>query len=144
MARRKSAADVGPLGNWAYDTRDRLDMSVEAVVAALPTTYNPATLRKVEGGSSKPGKRMWRELHDLYTRVGTDRGVTLDAQPALGEAAATSPDLAAAIRDQTAAINALVARLDLFVGPLGEVVADMLREQTREATDRRRSGAATS
>lgn len=57
------------------------------------------------------------------------------------EATETADTLVAAIHAQTEAINALVARLDVFVGPLGDVVADLLREQIRAATDRHPSNA---
>lgn len=55
----------------------------------------------------------------------------------------TPEEVVAALAAQTAAINALVARLDLFVGPLGEAVAEMLRAQTAAAIDRPGSGAAS-
>jgi hypothetical protein len=110
MARRKSAAEVGPLSVWAYDTRDALDLSVEAVVAALPTTYHPATLRKVEGGSARPGTRMWRELGWLYTERAAERGIDIEPQPRLGpEQPEPTPneisELAASIRDLARAIQ---------------------------------------
>lgn len=115
MARRKSPAEVGPLGVWAYDSRDALDLSVEAVVAALPTTYHPATLRKVEGGSARPGTRMWRELGNLYAKVAAEKGVALDPQPRLTpeplEPTETPDALVAALQAQTAAISELVAAL---------------------------------
>jgi len=117
MARRKHDADVGPLGVWAYNTRDALDLSVEAVVAALPTHYHPATLRKVEGGSAQPGSRMWRELGNFYVRVAEERQVPIDTQPRLRPEPTTAtetPDpLVAAIMAQTEAINALVRELAL-------------------------------
>ena len=83
MARRKSDAEVGPLGVWAYNTRDALDLSVEAVIELLPTTYSTATLRKVEGGSSRPGVRMWRELGNLYAEQAASRNVDIEPQPRL-------------------------------------------------------------
>jgi hypothetical protein len=52
--------------------------------------------------------------------------------------------LVAALQAQTKAINALVERMDTFVGPLGDVVADLLRDRIRVATDRTQSGAPTS
>jgi len=106
MARRKHDADVGPLGVWAYNTRDALDLSVEAVVAALPTHYHPATLRKVEGGSAQPGTRMWRELGNYYTNEAERRNVPIDSQPRLGPESVTPEDLSLA-----AAIRELVAEL---------------------------------
>lgn len=109
MARRKSNAEVGPFGVWAYDTRIALDLSVEGVIAALPTHYHPATLRKIEGGSSAPGTRMWRELRDLYTRLATEGQVAIDPQPRLpgDEPPTASPDLAQALVDLTEEIGAL-------------------------------------
>jgi hypothetical protein len=119
MARRKSDAEVGPLGVWAYDTRELLDLKVEAVIAALPTTYHPATLRKVEGGSARPGRRMWRELAAFYVRIALEKGIQLDPQPRLDPepagATETADPLIRALMAQTAAISALVERLDLLV-----------------------------
>src|SRR6185369_13757403 len=83
MARRKSDAEVGPIGVWAYDSRIALDMKVEGVVARLPGQTNPATLRKIEGGSGKPSPRLWGELAKLYRRVADEKGVTLEPQPRL-------------------------------------------------------------
>jgi hypothetical protein len=120
MARRKTDAEVGPLGVWAYNTRVTLDLSVEGVIAALPTDYHPATLRKIEGGSAPPGSRMWRELWNLYSRLAEEGGVPIDPQPRLRpeapEATETPDALVAALRDQTAAINALVEEMRLARG----------------------------
>lgn len=115
MARRKNDAERGPFGAWAYNTRTALDLKVEAVIAALPTTYHPATLRKAEGGTVPPGLRMWRELGNLYMKRADERHVPIDAQPRMRpEPAGTteSPDaLVAALTAQTEAINALVGLL---------------------------------
>lgn len=120
MARRKSPAEVGPLGVWAYDTRDALDLSVEAAVAALPTQYHPATLRKVEGGSARPGTRMWRELANLYTKVAAAKGIAIDPQPRLTpeplETTESGDALIRALEAQTAAISELVAEVRLSRG----------------------------
>ena len=132
MARRKSPAEVGPLGVWAYDTRDALDLSVEAAVAALPTQYHPATLRKVEGGSARPGTRMWRELGNLYARIATEKGVAIDPQPRLtpepleatqgGDSAAVVAAVAAAIDRQTQAIvEAIRSRDNILENLLSEL-----------------------
>jgi hypothetical protein len=102
MARRKSDAEVGTLGVWAYNTRDALDLSVEEAVAALPTAYHPATLRKVEGGSARPGTRMWRELDRLYARVAQEKGIDIEPQPRLRpeppQATETPDSVLAAVR----------------------------------------------
>ena len=130
MARRKSDAEVGPLGVWAYDTRDALDLSVEAVVAALPTAYHPATLRKVEGGSARPGTRMWRELAAYYGRVAQEKGIDLEPQPRLRpeplEATETADPVALAIRDQTAAIVAAIEAQGEQQARAMEVLAETL------------------
>jgi hypothetical protein len=131
MARRKSPAEVGPLGVWAYDTRDALDLSVEAVVAALPTTYHPATLRKVEGGSARPGTRMWRELGNLYAKRAAELGVAIDPQPRLAPEPAGStetPDsLVMALIAQTAAIRELAAEIRLSRGEDAVTRQEMMR-----------------
>lgn len=145
MARKKTDAERGPIGAWAYNTRDALGLSVEQVIPLLPTTYHPATLRKAEGGTVPPGTRMWRELGNLYGQLAEERHVPIDAQPRLASeptgATETPVDLVEAINAQTEAINALVDRLDLFVGPLGEVMADLLRDRVAAATARPQRGA---
>lgn len=121
MARRKTGAERGPFGAWAYNTRDALDLSVEAIVAALPTHYHPATLRKVEGGGgalrTPPPSRMWRELSNLYSRLADEQKLAIDPQPRLGPeppGAAQSPDpLIVALTAQTTAITALVGEMRL-------------------------------
>ncbi len=70
-----------PLGAWAYNTRDMLGLSVEQVVADLPSTPHPATLRKIEGGKSKPGRALLRELHALYRKSGREQGIIVAAPP---------------------------------------------------------------
>jgi hypothetical protein len=68
-------------------------------------------------------------------------GKSPDDLPDLIEPTEPADALVAALTAQTEAINALVERLDSFVGPLGEVVADMLRDRVKAATARTRSGA---
>lgn len=111
MARRKSDAERGPLGAWAYNTRDLLSLSVPDVLARLPSTYTEPTLRKVEGGSARPGRRMWRELRTLYQQVASDAGMTIDFQPPLDpepeHAGPPEPDLAAALTALTQELTAV-------------------------------------
>lgn len=100
MARRKSDAERGPLGAWAYNTRDLIGLSVAEVLKRLPTQYSEPTLRKIEGGSSKPGRRMWREMRTLYQEVAAAADIVIDYQPQLEpepDHAPPSPDLAAAL-----------------------------------------------
>jgi len=109
MARRKSDAEVGTFGVWAYNTRDLLDLSVEQVTGdkgapgLLPQAYNPATLRKIEGGSTKlPPVRIWRDLGTLYAKLALERGLDIEPQPRLRpeplEATETPDNVLAAIR----------------------------------------------
>ena len=111
---------------WAYDTRDALDLSVEAAVAALPTQYHPATLRKVEGGSARPGTRMWRELGNLYARLASEKGAAIDPQPRLAPeptGLTESPDsLIQALRDQAAAIDRQTAKMGALVDAIRALV----------------------
>lgn len=139
MARRKSNAEVGPLGVWAYDARDLLGLSVEQVIERLPTKYNPATLRKVEGGSARPGRRMWRELQALYQREAEAAGVTIEPQPSVvPDEPLSEPDLITAIRAQTEAVTELVAQVKALVdvqvkpGELSNVLAAAVGLAVRE------------
>lgn len=100
MARVKTAEERGPVGAWAYEARVERELSVEQVIERLPTRYHPATLRKVESGSSQPGRRMLRELAALY-------GVEAPGEPLaptteLSELAASIRDLARAIQEERA------------------------------------------
>jgi hypothetical protein len=94
VARVKSADERGPIGAWAYEARVEHDLSVEQVIEALPTRYHPATLRKVESGSAKPGRRMLRELALLY-----------GSEPPGASASPPPDDLAASIRELAEAIR---------------------------------------
>lgn len=81
----------------------------------LPTTYNSATLRKIEGGSTPvPPVRMWQELGNLYARLAEERHVPIDAQPSVrpeAQVTDTVNDVAAAIREQTKAMVASQAQI---------------------------------
>lgn len=142
MARRKSDAEVGPLGVWAYNTRDRLDVSVEEVIAALPTTYHPATLRKVEGGSAQPGSRMWRELGELYGRLAAERTIVLEPQPRLRPAAANDDPIGMA--DLVRAINDLVTEMRLARERDQDAAAAMVRAAEALLSAQRPGGASAS
>ena len=141
MARRKSDAEVGILGVWAYNTRDALDLSVEEAVAALPTTYHPATLRKVEGGSARPGTRMWRELGNLYGRLAAERGIDIEPQPRLRPEsldATESPDsLLTAVRLLVETIGAeRVERLEWERGVVASIREVALALAQRDGPER--------
>lgn len=107
----KTPEERGPLGAWAYETRDQLGLSVEQVVYALPKRPNPATLRKAESNSSDMSRPLWRALVAYYQRMARERGVPIDPPPLFGDERAPTGDLAAALARQTAAIEALVAEL---------------------------------
>jgi hypothetical protein len=136
MARRKTDAERGPFGAWAYNTRVLLDRSVEEIVSMLPTTYHPATLRKVEGGTptgSRPPARMWRELGALYAKLAKAGNTDIDAQPRLNpEPADGEPaDLASALRDLTVELTAwrterqgLIDQVNRLDAQVAELVAD--------------------
>ena|SRR3990167_2668724 len=83
-----SDEERGPLAAWAYNARDRLDLSLEQVIERLPTRYNPATLRKAEARSEKMSRKLYRELRDLYAVEARHRNVILDSAPPFG----TIPD----------------------------------------------------
>jgi hypothetical protein len=106
VATVKTPEERGPLGAWAYDSRDRLDISPEQVVELLGK-YDTSTIRKAEGNSEAMSRPLWRALTQLYARLASERSVTLDAMPTFGEAEQATGDQAAL----AAAINALVAEL---------------------------------
>jgi hypothetical protein len=109
----KSDIERGPEGAWAYRTRTILDLSVEQVIERLPTRYNPATLRKVEGGSAKAGRRMLGELWDLYRAEAEARGKIIAPPTGLVTPAASSDPVVAAIDRQTKVMEDLVGELRL-------------------------------
>ena len=100
MAHVKTPEERGPVGAWAYDARIGAELSVEQVIEKLPTRYHPATLRKVEGGSAKAGRRMLRELATVYHSE--PPGLAPEPQPADGAAIVAAIDrLTTAIETQT-------------------------------------------
>lgn len=120
MAVRKSDAEVGPLGVWAYDTARFLVLSPAQVAARAGV--KEATIRKIEGGSNrKPSRRLVYEMARYFREVAAEQGVTVDDPP--GDWAAkprivTDPGLAALLArldDQATAINALAAQVERLV-----------------------------
>ena len=107
MAAKKSDAEKGPLGAWAYGTRDLLDASPEDAAAAAGISY--ATLRKIEGGSTRaPARRTVYALWQHYRRIGLAKGMPVEDPPA--EWRQTVP-LPAPTTDLAGAITALTAEL---------------------------------
>ena len=106
----KTPEERGPAAWWAYSTRDRIDMSVEQVVALLPTTTDTSTLRKAEGDSRNMSRRLLRELGDLYRREYRARGRSDYQEPPGHERKRTeTPDLGDLVR----AISDLVTEMRL-------------------------------
>lgn len=133
MAAVKTPEERGPLGAWAYDTRDRLDLSVEQVAVALPKPVNPATIRKAEADSKDMSRPLWRQLTDYYRDVARAKNVALDAMPVVQADAATPPsaaELLGVIALQTEAINRLIERLDSMASV---AIRDGVRDALREA-----------
>jgi hypothetical protein len=67
----KTAAERGQIGAWAYEARAEADLSVPEVIRQLKArgqAVTEPTLRGIEGGSKKPGRRLLRELASIYGR----------------------------------------------------------------------------
>jgi len=112
----KTDSERGEWGAWAYRTRDRLDLSLEQVAADLG--YSDGAMRKTEAGSPgyrPPSRPLRRVLPDYYLRRASEKGIAIDPPPPsemAGEGSARDPGLAAAIREQAAAIDRLAAVLE--------------------------------
>ena len=112
MAAKKSDAEKGPLGAWAYHTRLLLQASsVDAATAAgIKDTY----LRKIEGGSQRePARRTVFDLWQFYRRLGQAQSVPVEYPPPEWRGAPTLVQIAPA-GDLATAITALVAELQLW------------------------------
>lgn len=94
MAPMKRDSERGPVGRWLRQERLKLDVSVEAVSAALG--LNPATYRAWESGAKRPGAS-W--LPELARYFGSEP--PLEMQPA--------PDMGALI----AALSALTEQIQM-------------------------------
>src|SRR3990167_10256999 len=65
----KRPEERGPVGAWAYRTRQEADLTVEQVVERLAVhgyAVKASTLRGIEGGSKKPGARLLRLIAEVY------------------------------------------------------------------------------
>lgn len=115
MARRKSDAEVGPLGVWAYDTRVLLGLSDQQV--ATRADVGKVYIRKIEGGSEpNPSRRVIREMARYFREEGERQRIPVDDPPAGFMAdpgdGATTPGLADLITAQTEAIDRQTAMLE--------------------------------
>lgn len=132
---RKTDAERGPLGAWAYNTRTLLQASPEDAAAAAGITY--PTLRKIEGGSERfPARRVVWDLWRHFQRLGGAQDIPVEDPPVewkIAPTTATTPydpvanDLAAAI---TALTNELrqwretsQAQGDLLVEAVSSIAA---------------------
>lgn len=101
----------GPLGAWAYNTRDSLGLSVEQVAEALPSKPHPATLRKLEGRNGRAGRVLIRELDALYRATAREKNLSVSGPPVGGKPVVDQSDVAAAIDRQTEVMRLLVEEL---------------------------------
>lgn len=133
----KSDVERGPFGAWAYRTRERLDpLSVEQVAAALD--YSAPTLRKVEGGSAQPSRRIRRDLPAYYARIAQERGIHIEQAPGADEPApaadlaaliASTERVAAATAAFTEAVDYQTQKLDRVWDRLGDLIERLDRQQ---------------
>lgn len=112
MAARKPDSEVGPLGVWAYNTRVLLELSDEQAGRAAKVTK--ATIRKIEGGSTKnPSARLLHDLYKFYKAEGERLDRPVEEPPGYRSAPVADPaDVAQAIRDQTVVLTRLAAALE--------------------------------
>lgn len=133
----KTWAERGPYGRWLITARTARGLGTteagRAALAEADIRIAKSVYAQYEAGS-KPLSREHLPLLEGYWGTFVDPLETTE----------TPDDLVIALRDQTEAISALVVRLDTFVGPLGEMMADLLKKETRAAKARRSSDAATS
>lgn len=145
----KSDIERGPFGTWAYRTRLALDpLTVEQVAAAL--AYSAPTLRKVEGGSSQPSRRMARDLPAYYLRVAQERGVTIPAPPGDAPDTAAPSDFAALLArldEQARVIDRLAAAIEglaqgqaELVGAYGTALAALRSERADDPASASHAG----
>ena len=118
-APRKTAAERGPLGAWAYSTRTLLDVSSLDAAAAAGVTE--PTLRKIEGGSNRnPSRRVVWDLWQFLASRGAAQGIPVEDPPSqwrspighLGvEPETRAADMATVLAQLTAAISAQTAEI---------------------------------
>lgn len=116
MPAKKSDAEKGPLGAWAYHVRDLLDASPDDAAAAARITYT--TLRKIEGGSTrKPARVTVFRLWQYYRAIGQEKGIPVEDPPPewrgdpMPLSILTPDPMVAAMDRQTEAIKALAGAL---------------------------------
>lgn len=121
-ARRKTDAERGPLGAWAYNAMVDLGLSDEQIAARVEASS--ATVRKIAGGSERhPSARLLRAMHRYFMEVGAAATppIPIDRPPGLepddnmagaaGDTLTVPASLLTALAAQTAAISELVGEL---------------------------------
>jgi transcriptional regulator with XRE-family HTH domain len=146
---KRAIDERGPIAAWLIRSRAQFrepnaerTWTVTDFLKALKaeTGWAPTrtTYARWESGATRPEPENLRRVESFYVA----RGIA-GLSASVGATESDDP-LIIALTRQTEAIEALVARLDTFVGPLGDVVADLVRDQVRAATDRTRSDVAAS
>jgi hypothetical protein len=102
----------GPRAAWAYDARDRLNLSDAQVAESIPgprkgEKYDPATIRKAETGEQHMSRPLWRKLTAFYIDAARTAKVALDPVPTTSDETPTG-DMGALIQALTAHTNALL------------------------------------
>lgn len=142
MARSERNADE--FGDWAYDARQSLGLSADAVAKDLG--YDRTTIVRAEG--RQRSRQVERKLPALYARLAREQGITLP--PAPGEKSAPtlpSPDLAALIAAMTRQTNAVTDLLEELRAErearlaLQQTVNDLARDLEAMAAGRRADAA---
>ena len=124
---RKTDAERGPLGTWAYRTRDLLDLTVEVVAERIGASA--ATIRKIEGGSNaKPSARMLRDLYAVYLHAAEDRPRPIAIEPPPGMA----PEVPAPNASGMEAMVAVFARQAAALEEQNAIMREQLAEMRRQ------------
>lgn len=111
-ASRKTDAQRGELGVWAYNTM--VDLGLSDVQIASEVGASAATIRKIMGGSERhPSARLLRAIHRYFVRVGgeADPPIPIDRPPGLSSMESPGGATAPGLSDLT---DALVAQAETF------------------------------
>lgn len=101
MPAMKSPQERGPIGAWAFEARATAGMSVPEVLAALAARdhrVRDATIRGIESGAKRPGRRLLALLAEIYSS--DPPGEQAPAVANLGELADAIRQLADAIQEE--------------------------------------------
>jgi hypothetical protein len=115
----KTPAERGPIGAWAVEARDEADLSVPQVVerlAAKGYVVRESTIRGIEGGSKKPGRRLLRLLGDIYERKAPGEPAVTPPETTLADALAALAREMEASRIARGRLEKVEARLEAVEG----------------------------